>query len=109
LPHGVIEIPAMLIGGAAGFVLAEGVLRARTWPRLEEVARKGKEALFLLAGILPLLMGAGIIEAGVARAPDWVINSGVKLAVAGIVALVFWVYVLLFGWGWRPTNTSQTP
>jgi uncharacterized membrane protein SpoIIM required for sporulation len=101
LPHGVVEIPAMLIGGAAGFVLAEGILRARTWPRLEELARKGKEALYLVAGAVPLLMCAGVIEAGVARAPDWVINSGAKLGVAGVVALGFWAYVLLFGWGWQ--------
>jgi uncharacterized membrane protein SpoIIM required for sporulation len=107
LPHGVIEIPAILIGGAAGMVLAEGILRARPWPRLEELPRKAKEALFLLAGILPLLMGAAIIEAGVARAPELWINSGAKLAVAGMVSLGFWVYVLLFGWGWRPRSGSE--
>jgi uncharacterized membrane protein SpoIIM required for sporulation len=108
LPHGVIEIPAMLIGGAAGFVLAEGMLRARPWPRLEELPRKAKDALFLLAGILPLLMGAGIIEAGVARAPELWIDSGAKLSVAAVVALGFWAYVLLFGWGWRPNNEGRT-
>src|SRR5262249_20792655 len=29
LPHGVLEIPACWIGGAAGFLLAQGLLRAR--------------------------------------------------------------------------------
>jgi uncharacterized membrane protein SpoIIM required for sporulation len=109
LPHGVIEIPSMLIGGAAGFVLAEGILRARPWPRLEELARKGKEALFLLAGAVPLLLCAGIIEAGVARAPDWVLSSGYKLAVAGVVSLTFFAYVTVFGWGWRPAPERETP
>jgi len=36
LPHGVLEIPACLLGGASGFVLAQGMLRARPWPRLQE-------------------------------------------------------------------------
>jgi Stage II sporulation protein M len=33
LPHGVLEIPAALLGGAGGFVLAEAMLKARAWPR----------------------------------------------------------------------------
>jgi uncharacterized membrane protein SpoIIM required for sporulation len=109
LPHGVIEIPAMLIGGSAGFVLAESILRARPWPRLEELARKGKDALFLLSGAVPLLVCAGVIEAGVARAPDWVLTSGFKLTVAGVVSLSFLAYVTLFGWGWRPPTGREAP
>jgi uncharacterized membrane protein SpoIIM required for sporulation len=109
LPHGVIEIPSMLIGGAAGFVLAEGIFRARPWPRLEELARKGEEALFLLAGAVPLLLCAGMIEAGVARAPDWVLSSGFKLGVAAVVSLLFFAYVSLFGWGWRPKSEGESP
>jgi uncharacterized membrane protein SpoIIM required for sporulation len=99
LPHGVLEIPACLIGGAAGFVLAQGLIRARPWPRLEELARAGREALLLVAGCFPLLVVAGFLEAGVARAPDWFLGSGFKLAVAGAFAVVFAVYTLLLGWG----------
>ncbi len=107
LPHGVVEIPAMLIGGAAGFVLAKGMIAAKPWPRAEEMARCGREALAVLGGILPLLTAAAIIEAGVARAPDTVISSGLKLAVAGVVFVVFVVHILLFGWRKR-TRTSAS-
>jgi uncharacterized membrane protein SpoIIM required for sporulation len=99
LPHGVVEIPAALLGGAAGFVLAQGIIRARPWPRLDELARTGKEALLLVSGCLPLLTAAAFIEAVIARAPDWFIGSAFKLAVAGVVGLLFVVYVLLVGWG----------
>jgi uncharacterized membrane protein SpoIIM required for sporulation len=98
LPHGVLEIPAMLIAGAAGFVLAQGMIRARPWPRREELARAGKEALLLACGCVPLLAVAAILEAGVARAPDWFFGKGLKLAVAGFFALLFLAYVLLLGW-----------
>jgi uncharacterized membrane protein SpoIIM required for sporulation len=101
LPHGVIEIPSALLGGAAGFVLASGIIRARPWSRLDELARTGKEALLLVSGCLPLLAVAAALEAGVARAPDWFLSSGAKIAVAGVAALLFAVYVLLFGWGKR--------
>ncbi len=101
LPHGVLEIPAALIGGAAGFVLAEGILRARPWPRAEELARAGRQGLLLAAGCVPLLAAAAVLEAGVARAPDWFLGRGLKLAVASVVGLLFAAYVLLPGWGER--------
>jgi uncharacterized membrane protein SpoIIM required for sporulation len=107
LPHGVVEIPACLIGGAAGFVLAQGFLRARPWPRREEMARMGKEAILMLFGCLPLLAVAACIEAGVARAPDWFISKGMKLAVAGVCALLFLIYVLLLGWGRNATREVE--
>ena len=67
LPHGVLEVPACLIGGAAGFVLAQGFLRARPWPRREELARMGKQSVLMLFGCVPLLAVAACLEAGVAR------------------------------------------
>jgi uncharacterized membrane protein SpoIIM required for sporulation len=106
LPHGVLEIPAMLIAGAAGFVLAQGILRARPWPRREELAKAGKEALLMASGCVPLLAVAAVLEAGVARAPDWFIGKGMKLAVAGVFALLFLAYVLLLGWGKAPKGEA---
>jgi len=99
LPHGVLEIPACLIGGAAGFVLAQGFLRARPWPRREELARMGKQSVLMLFGCVPLLAVAACLEAGVARAPDFFLSKGLKLAVAGVIALLFLGYILLLGWG----------
>jgi uncharacterized membrane protein SpoIIM required for sporulation len=108
LPHGVLEIPAIWIAGGAGFMLAHAMIRARPWPRLEELARTGKQALFLLAGCIPLMAVAGMLEAGVARAPDWFLSSGLKLAVAGVFGLLFVAYVLLLGWNyWEPRGAGD--
>jgi uncharacterized membrane protein SpoIIM required for sporulation len=98
LPHGVLEIPACLIGGAGGFLLAKALLRARPWPRLEELARAGRDALVLVAGCFPLLAVAALLEAVVARAPDWYLDSGFKLAVAALFGMLFLAYLLLPGW-----------
>jgi uncharacterized membrane protein SpoIIM required for sporulation len=98
LPHGVLEIPAILIGGGAGFLLAQGLIRARPWPRLEELARIGREAIWLVGGCVPLLIGAGFVEAVIARAPDRYLDSGLKLAVACVLGLAFFAYVFLVGW-----------
>jgi uncharacterized membrane protein SpoIIM required for sporulation len=107
LPHGVLEIPACLLGGAAGFLLAQGIVRARPWPRREELARCAKEALLLVSGCVPLLAAAAVLEAGVARAPDWFLGRGLKLAVAGVVGLLFLAYVLLLGWGRRRAEGGE--
>ncbi len=111
LPHGVLEIPAILIAGGAGLLLAQGIYRARPWPRREEMARVGKEALLLVSGCVPLLSAAALLEAGVARAPDWFISGGVKLAVAGVVGLLFAAYVCLGGWRreLRAVDTVEEP
>jgi uncharacterized membrane protein SpoIIM required for sporulation len=101
LPHGVLEIPACLIAGGAGFILAEAMIRARPWPRVEELARAGKRGLFLVSGCIPLMAVAAVLEAGVARAPDTFLGSGLKLAVAGVVGLLFALYILLPGWRWH--------
>jgi uncharacterized membrane protein SpoIIM required for sporulation len=101
VPHGVLEIPAAILGGAAGFVIARAMLQARPWPRRDELARAGKEALLLVSGAVPLLAVAALLEAGVARAPDWFIGKGVKLAVAGVFGLLFLAWVLLPGWRQR--------
>ncbi len=98
LPHGVLEIPSALLGGAAGFILAEAMWRVRPWSRLEELPRAAREAIWLVGGVLPLLGGAAFLEAVVARAPDRYLESGFKLAVAGVVGLLFVAYLLLPGW-----------
>ena len=79
-------------------LLAKGILHARPWPRLEELPRCGKQALFLVAGCFPLLTAAAVLEAVVARAPDWYLTSGVKLAVAATFGLFFAMYVFVLGW-----------
>jgi uncharacterized membrane protein SpoIIM required for sporulation len=107
LPHGVLEIPAVLIGGGAGFVLAQALIRARPWPRLQELAHAGRRALWLVSGCIPLLAAAAALEAGVARAPTWFLDSGAKLAVAALFAMLFAGYLLLIGWGQTGTELAK--
>ena len=109
LPHGVLELPAVLIAGGAGLLLAQGIFRARPWPRRDELARVGKEALLLVAGCVPLLSAAAVLEAYVARAPDWFIGAGVKLGVASVVGLLFAAYVCLGGWPGLRFARRETP
>jgi uncharacterized membrane protein SpoIIM required for sporulation len=106
LPHGVLELPACLLGGAGGFVLAQALLRVRPWPRAQELARSVRDALWLVAGCVPLLAVAAFLEAVVARAPSALLDSGLKLAVAALFGSAFVAYLLLVGW--RKERTTET-
>jgi uncharacterized membrane protein SpoIIM required for sporulation len=62
-PHGVLELPAIFLAGAAGLDIARGLLFPGMLPRREALARAGGRASRLVLGTLPLLLIAGTIEA----------------------------------------------
>lgn len=61
-PHGVLELPAIFIAGAAGLILAKGVLVPGTLPRGDAIAEAGSLAIRLFLGVVPMLVVAGLIE-----------------------------------------------
>ena len=61
-PHGVLEIPAILIAGGAGLELSRGLFFPGMLPRRDALADAGRRAVRLLVGSIPLLIVAGIIE-----------------------------------------------
>jgi uncharacterized membrane protein SpoIIM required for sporulation len=64
LPHGVIEIPAILIAGQAGFVLASALIGWTKASRKRQLLRAVSADLLTLAGGAALmLVWAGVIEA----------------------------------------------
>jgi uncharacterized membrane protein SpoIIM required for sporulation len=64
LPHGVVEIPAILVAGQAGLVLAGALLgRQSALPMGERVRRIGPDIVHLIGGVAVMLVWAGIVEA----------------------------------------------
>jgi len=64
LPHGVIEIPAILMGSQAGFVLAGALLGRHRAQRLPDRLRGVAPAVVTLAaGAALMLVWAGLVEA----------------------------------------------
>jgi uncharacterized membrane protein SpoIIM required for sporulation len=61
-PHGSLELPAIMIAGGAGLILARGLLDPGTLPRREALAQAGGRAVRLLLGVIPMLIVAGAIE-----------------------------------------------
>jgi uncharacterized membrane protein SpoIIM required for sporulation len=88
MPHGVIEIPAILIAGQAGLILALALIgwgkRTSLRMRLREVSR---DLVTLIFGVGLLLIWAGFIEAFLSQYHEPVIPYDVKIAF-GLVELI---------------------
>ena len=88
--HGALELPSIFIAGGAGLRLATALLFPGMLSRRDSLANGAGEAIRLLAGVVPLLIVAGILEAFLSpsRAP-----VGVKFAVGAVLlcGLGFWL------------------
>jgi len=100
--HGALEIPSIMIAGAAGLRLAAGILFPGMLRRRSALALAGLEAVQLIAGTIPLLIIAGTLEAFLSptHAP-----IALKFAVGAILftALTFWLTE-----GGRKTTQSES-
>ena len=105
LPHGVIEIPAILIAGQAGFVLASALIgwsdRSSRAQRLRQISG---DVVTLAGGVALMLVWAGLVEAFISQYHEPVLPYAVKIAF-GIVELI--VLLLFLGFAGRERGESS--
>ncbi|MGD0730120.1 MAG: stage II sporulation protein M, partial [Terracidiphilus sp.] len=97
-PHGSLELPSIIIAGAAGFRLGHAMLFPGALRWKDSVARGGIEATRLVSGIIPLLVVAGSLEGFLSpsSAPVWL-----KFTVGGVL------FTLLNLWLFRPVKAAN--
>lgn len=107
LPHGVVEIPAMLIGAQAGFVLAGAMLgrdrRQRLAARMRAVM---PDVVTLCFGAALMLVWAGIVEAFLSQYHEPVLPYAVKIAFGLVELAVLAWYLFVSG---RPRAAAAQP
>jgi len=105
LPHGVVEIPAILLAGQAGFVLARALIgwgdRATLRIRMRAISN---DLVHLIFGIALLLVWAGIIESFLSQYHEPIIPYAAKILL-GMVELV--LLGLWLGWCGRGKEPSH--
>lgn len=81
LPHGSVEIPAVVLGGQAGFLLAGALIGwgDRT-PRVQRLRAVSHDLFAIVAGAAVLLVWAGLVEAFVSQYHQPVIPYALKIA-----------------------------
>jgi len=81
LPHGAVEIPSILLGGQAGFLLASALIgwgsRKTRRARLREISR---DLVTIIFGAGVLLIWAGIVESFLSQYHQPVIPYSLKIA-----------------------------
>jgi len=94
-PHGSLELPSIIIAGAAGFRLGHAMLFPGSLRWKDSVATGGIEATRLVSGIIPMLVAAGCLEGffSPSQAPVWL-----KFTVGGLL------FSLLLMWLFRPVK-----
>jgi len=65
--HGTIEISAIIIAGAAGIILGNGLLFPKTYSRFSALQISSRRAIRIILGTIPLFIIAGLLEAFVTR------------------------------------------
>ena len=65
--HGTLEISAIIIAGAAGIIMGNGLLFPGTYSRLQSFQRAAKKGLKISIGLVPIFIVAGFLEGFVTR------------------------------------------
>lgn len=96
-PHGALELPSIIIAGAAGFRLGHAMLFPGALRWRDSVARGGIDATRLVSGVIPLLLIAGTLEGffSPSHAP-----IALKFTVGGLL------FSLLLAWLFRPVKVQ---
>jgi len=95
LPHGVIEIPAILIAGQAGLVLGNAMIGwGDTTSMQQRLRRISPDILILSLAVVLMLSWAGFVEAFISQYHQPVIPYDVKIGFGALewIVLVYYFY-----------------
>jgi uncharacterized membrane protein SpoIIM required for sporulation len=92
--HGVIELTCIFIAGGAGLLVGGAILMPGDLSRFDALRLRGREAIQLIVGCIPLLVLAGTIEGFISPAP---ISPTIKFSIAILTGLALYTYLLLAG------------
>jgi len=89
LPHGIVEITAILIAGGAGMLIGRSIIAPGELARRDALKLAGNDAVRLLLGTIPLFIAAGFIESFVTPTA---LPKELKLGFAALTAVGLWAY-----------------
>ena len=92
--HGTIEISAIIIAGAAGMILGNGLLFPKSYNRSSSLQISSRRAIRILLGTVPLFIIAGLMEAFVTRHTSFpvFVKAGIIILSALFIMTLFGIY-----------------
>jgi uncharacterized membrane protein SpoIIM required for sporulation len=93
-PHGLIELTAVFLAGAAGMRLGWSVVSPGNRPRGQVLAEQGRAVVAVAIGLAGVLLVAGLIEALVTPSP---LPTVVRIGIGVAAEIAFLAYIFHFG------------
>ena len=95
LPHGALELSAIVVAGGAGLVIGYSLWCPGRRTRTRALREEAVKAVQIAFGLIPAFILAGFMEGFVT--PSDAIPQGLKVTLGVALAVVFWVYLLIGG------------
>jgi uncharacterized membrane protein SpoIIM required for sporulation len=93
MQHGTLELSMIVISGAAGFMIAKGILFPGTYTRLESMVMQARHAIKVMIPVFVLLLYAAFIESFLTRyteLPNALRAFSILLSAAIVVGYFVW-------------------
>jgi uncharacterized membrane protein SpoIIM required for sporulation len=94
LPHGVLELSAVVVAGAAGLAIGWAIVAPGDRPRGVAVADEGRRASAIVLGLMLAFVVAGTIEGFVTPST---LPTAARVTVGLAAGAAFWTYVVTLG------------
>jgi uncharacterized membrane protein SpoIIM required for sporulation len=105
--HGTIEISAIIIAGAAGIVLGNGLLFPSTYDRGTSIQMAAKRSVRIIIGTVPLFVIAGFLESFITRLTGMPTILSVLIIAVSLLFIVG-LYIIYPWWHHHNSNTDQS-
>ena len=107
MPHGVIEIPAILIAGQAGLILALALIgRGSPTPMKTRLREISGDVATLITGVGLMLIWAGFIEAFLSQYHEPVVPYNAKIVFGCVELILLCLFLTKSGTGKKKTGTN---
>ncbi|MCI4666724.1 MAG: stage II sporulation protein M [Bacteroidia bacterium] len=92
--HGTLEITAIVLSGAGGFMIGYGILFPGTYKRIHSLRRNAKAGIKMMIGLLPVIITAAFLEGFVTRLTDMNIVFKLLIIISSLAFIVwyYWIY-----------------
>ena len=94
LPHGMLELSAVIVAGAAGLALGWAIVVPGDRTRRDALAEQGRRSVSIVLGLVVAFLVAGLIEGFVTGQP-W--PTSLRVAIGALAWVVFVLYVVVLG------------
>lgn len=94
--HGTLEISAIILAGAAGIIMGNGILFPGTYSRINSFRKSAKKGMKIVIGLVPIFMVAGFLEGFVTRQTEMptILKLSIILGSAFFI-LIYFIFIPL--------------